>query len=313
MKTDVWVITEGMAGTENPCVAVAEALGMPSSTIRLSLIQPWKTLSPYLSHEQGFTFRPALSPPWPKILITSGRKSLAAARYIKRKSGGQTLTVHIQDPRIRAPFLDLIAVPAHDQRRGENVIVTDGAPCRITKSTLEKACAEFPHLQTLPGPRIAVLIGGKSHTHDLPPETMRQIATGLSGLNGGLMITTSRRTGNENIQILKETLKGKPAEIFTGDGKNPYLGFLAWADMILVTSDSVSMISDACTTGTPVYAIPLPGGSAKFNRLYKHLESKGVLRLLPGVRFGNLAHFNYTPLNDAEMVASAIKKLLEKT
>ena len=34
---------------------------------------------------------------------------------------------------------------------------------------------------------------------------------------------------------------------------NPYAGLLGWADRLVVTPDSVNMISEACATGKPVY------------------------------------------------------------
>ncbi|MEZ5919300.1 MAG: ELM1/GtrOC1 family putative glycosyltransferase [Alphaproteobacteria bacterium] len=96
---------------------------------RIALRQPWKSLSPWLNYECARTFIPALEPPWPDLLIASGRKSIAASRYIRKMSGGKTLTVQIQDPRTNPAQFDL-AVPAHDPTRGENVLVTTASPNR---------------------------------------------------------------------------------------------------------------------------------------------------------------------------------------
>jgi len=32
-------------------------------------------------------------------------------------------------------------------------------------------------------------------------------------------------------------------------GPNPHMGHLAWADAFVITADSVSMLSEACSTG----------------------------------------------------------------
>jgi mitochondrial fission protein ELM1 len=106
-----WIITEGLAGTENQCLGVAEALGVTPEIKRVSLKQPWKLLSPYLGFEKAASFAPPLCGPWPDLLIASGRKSIAASRYIKKASGGKTFTVQIQDPRISLAHFDLVAVP----------------------------------------------------------------------------------------------------------------------------------------------------------------------------------------------------------
>src|SRR5690606_5376455 len=138
-----WIITEGMAGTENQCLGVAEAMGVEPVVKRIGLRQPWKTLSPYLGCEIALSFTEKLEAPWPDILLASGRKSIAASRYIKRKSGGRTFSVQIQDPRISPDQFDLVAVPEHDPTRGDNVITTVAAANRLTLQKLEKAKTDF--------------------------------------------------------------------------------------------------------------------------------------------------------------------------
>ncbi len=295
-----WVVSEGIAGTENQCIAVAEALGVSFEIKRITLREPWKSLSPYLGFEQAWSFSPALCPPWPDLVIASGRKSIAASRYIKRASGGKAFTLQIQDPRIDPAAFDLVAVPYHDPTRGENVIVTDAAPNRITPEKLIGARDSFPELSALPAPRIAVLIGGSSKAYTLTPEIMRKLCAQLGDVNGSLMITPSRRTGADNVKILKDSLPG--AYIYDGNGDNPYFAMLALADIILVTADSTSMISDACSTGKPVYMIGLEGGHPRIDALHNHLIDLGVLR-----RFdGDLETYSYEALQDAQKIAQAI-------
>jgi mitochondrial fission protein ELM1 len=118
---------------------------------------------PLLGFECSSTFSEPLNPPWPDILITSGRKSIAVSRYIKKKSQGKTFTVHIQDPRINPKQFDMVAVPQHDPTRGENVFVTIATPNKITDEKLALAKDEFAHLfDKINSPRIAVLIGGST-------------------------------------------------------------------------------------------------------------------------------------------------------
>lgn len=302
-----WVVGEGIAGTENQCIAVAQALGCDFVVKRIALREPWKALSPYLGFEQAWSFAPRLEGPWPDLVIAAGRKSIAASRYIKRMSGGKTFTVQIQDPRVSTSQFDLVAVPHHDPARGENVIVTDAAPNRVSVASGELRVASFPELAALPssphGPRIAVLLGGKSKAYDLDA---RAIAAQLSGLQGSLMITTSRRTGAENVAILREALPD--AYIYDGAGENPYFAMLSLADFILVSADSASMLSDACSTGKPVYMIPMKGGHRRIDALHKHLQDIGVMRVLGD---NDLEDYVYDPLNDAARIANAIEERLK--
>lgn len=312
--TSCWVVTEGMAGTENQCLGVAEAMGLMPVVKRIGLRQPWKTLSPFIGGEQGWTFTgDALKAPWPDLVISSGRKSIAAARYIRKKSGGKSFIVQIQDPRVKADIFDLVAVPAHDKMRGPQVIVTAATPNRITPQRLNDGRQDFAHiLRAVPNPRVAVLIGGNSKAYTFTPENMRKLAaqlTELDRLGYGLMITASRRTGDENMAILREALKNTKAYLWDGRGDNPYFGLLGWADYILVTADSASMISEAATTGKPVYVIPLEGGSAKFDRLHGTLLEKNVIRPFTG----QLQPYIYEPLQDAALIAGKIREKMGKS
>ncbi len=303
-----WVVTEGMAGTENQCLAVAEALELEPVVKRISLRQPWKTLSPWLGFERSRTFSPALEPPWPDLLLTSGRKSIAASLYIKRASGGKTFTVQIQDPRISPAQFDLVAVPAHDPARGKNVVITAAAPNRITLEKLEQARKEHPGLANLPSPRVAVLIGGNSKAYTLSTAVMDKLIADLKQLDAGLMITASRRTGEDNARRLQNAFQGDRHIFWDGQRDNPYFGYLAWADYILVTSDSVSMLSDAASTGKPTYMIPLEGGGARLQEFHENLKQKGILRIFDG----RLESWAYEPLDDAGIIARAIEKRIFK-
>ncbi len=298
-----WVVTEGIAGTENQCIGIAEALGVDPLVRRVRLRWPWSLLSPYLGLEQAWTFSPALEPPWPDLLIASGRKSVAAARYIKNKSGGKTYTAQIQDPRIRPDCFDLVAVPEHDRLRGANVMVTKATPNRISAERLAKAREQFDLFSSVKSPRVAVLIGGSSKAYRMGENLMRRLAGQLADLDAGLMITASRRTGEANRKILEQALAGKDAYIWDGTGDNPYFGLLGWADYILVTADSSSMLSEAASTGKPVYMIGLEGGSPKFERLHENLKRHGAVRVFSG----KLEEpWSYTPFKDAAEIAERI-------
>jgi len=311
MKT-CWIVTEGMAGTESQCLGVAEALGVMPVVKRINLRQPWKTLSPYLGFESPMTFTgDPLEKPWPDLLLASGRKAIAASRYIRKASGGKTFTVQIQDPRVSPAQFDLVAVPEHDPTRGDNVVVTCAAPNRVHAEKLEDARFEFEtRLGPLPQPRVAVMIGGNSNAYQMTHALTEELAKNLKSLakKHGLMVTASRRTGEENTEILRTALKHDNVYFWDGAGANPYFGFLAWADFILVTADSVSMLSEAATTGKPVYMIPLEGGTKRIDKFHNNLLEKGIIR-----RFGGkLEPYDYTPLNDAGLIAAEIRKRLEK-
>lgn len=298
----IWVVTEGLVGTENQCLGVAEALGMTPIVKRVGLRQPWKLLSPYLGFECSATFSEPLNPAWPDILITSGRKSIAVSRYIKKKSQGKTFTVHIQDPRINPKQFDMVVVPEHDPTRGENVFVTIATPNKMTDKKLTLAKEEFTHLfDKIDSPRIAVLIGGSTKRYHFTLDDTKKLVQKLLPLKN-MMITTSRRTGEENISYLKDTLSHH--YFWNGQSPNPYMGIVAWADIILVTSDSTSMISEAATTGKPVYVIPMKGMTKRQNQLVENLKKHGAVREFDGI----IQNWTYPTLSDSQDIATIIRK-----
>ena len=125
-----WVLTEGIAGTENQCLGLAEALGVTPVIKRVKLRFPWKQLSPWLDWGHKYALAKdsdPIAPPWPDLLISSGRKSVGIARYVRKASGGKTFVVQIQDPRVGPKPFDLVVLPQHDLTRGENVMVTRAA------------------------------------------------------------------------------------------------------------------------------------------------------------------------------------------
>lgn len=300
----LWIATEGLKGTENQCIGVAEALGIQPIIKKITLRHPWKLLSPYLGLESTLTFSEPLTSPWPDILIASGRKSIAASRYIKKHSKGKTFTIQIQDPRVNPKQFDLVAVPEHDPTRGENVIVTVATPNRITAEKLEEAKTEFaPLFSHLTYKRVATLIGGSTKRHKFTNDEAQALAEKLSPLSG-LMITTSRRTGDEATAILKDKLNKPDNYFYDGTSPNPYMAMLATADVILVTADSTSMISEAATTGKPVYVIPMQGLTQRQQHLIDNLKKFGAVRDFEG----KIEHWTYPKLADSAFVAHQIRQ-----
>jgi len=220
--------------------------------------------------------------------------------------------VQLQDPKCPARLFDLVCVPQHDSLRGDNVIVTQGALNRITPNKLAQAAADFKdRLDHLPHPRVAVLIGGNSRTHRMTPSLAGDLAEQLEQLvrehGAGLMITASRRTGEENAGILKTRLDGlENIAWWDGTGENPYFAYLGTADYIVVTNDSVSMLSEAAATGKPVYVCALEGGSERFDRFHKSLDATGITRPFTGT----LTPWSYTPPDDMQRVVAAVTEKL---
>jgi mitochondrial fission protein ELM1 len=311
-----WAVTDGKAGTETQCLGLAQALGLDPTVKRIQLRPPWRQTSPYFRFGNRLAISPngdAIAPPWPDLLIAAGRQSVAASLAVRDASRGRTFRIQLQSPGINPDHFDIVVVPRHDRLRGPNVLTTLGALHRVTPEAIAVAGAHFgPRLNRLQRPRVAVLIGGTSKTHRMSPAAAERLASELACLaterGAGLMITVSRRTGAENESLLRRRLAALPSmEFWDGSGENPYLGYLASADFILVTNDSVSMPCEAAATGKPIYILPLEGGSAKFERFHAQLGEAGIARPFSGL----LENWTYPPLNEAARIATEVRKRLD--
>jgi uncharacterized protein len=308
----VWAMHDGRVGIANQVIGLTEAVGLPFVEKRCLVRFPWTILPPALWSDPARALAPdsdKLTPPWPDLLITCGRVCAAAGIAVKRASDGRTFLVQIQDPRIGRRDFDLMVVPAHDPARGDKVLVTNGAVHRVTPARLAEAEQLFAAAYAnLPHPRIAVLIGGQNRVYRFGLEPLSIIADQIAALarrhGASLLVTPSRRTGKAGEDLLRERFAGLPAEIWDGSGENPYFAYLALADAILVTEDSVSMVTEATATGKPVHVISLAGGSRKFREFHRQMNEAGITRRFTGA----LEAWRYLPPNDTALAAAEIRR-----
>ena len=313
-----WVVSDGKPGMENQCLGLAEAVGLPVTIKRIRPRAPWRWLPPWLWPTPLVALAAdgdQLAPPWPRLVIASGRMSVAPCAAIRRRSGGATFAVQIQSPGAPASWFDLVVVPSHDRLRGGNVVATRGALHRVTADRLRRAADEFAaDVAALPRPLVAVLVGGDNGVYRMGAEQARDLGQHLRALTrsgAGLAVTPSRRTGADNERILRDALAGQPAVIWDGRNANPYFGYLGLADAIVVTCDSVSMVSEAVSTGKPVFLFDLPGGSNKFRAFHAGFRADGFTRpLADALASGALEPWSYAPPDDTAMVAAEVLRRL---
>ena len=169
LKDATWIITDGRAGMLNQCLGLAEAVGLPIESRIVKPVWPWTLLPvtlwpfPFLSLGSDST---RFEPPWPRLAIGCGWRSIPFLIEIKRRSDNRTMTVQLQDPRVPTDVFDLVVPPEHDGLTGDNVVPIIGSPNRINAANLETAARRWQALvQAYPSPRIAVLVGGRSKAH----------------------------------------------------------------------------------------------------------------------------------------------------
>jgi mitochondrial fission protein ELM1 len=288
-----WTLTEGHVGMETQTRALATALGCEVE-VKRAVPPRWGGL-PTLLWPAPLTVAnlagAVLEPPWPDILITCGRRSVAPALAVKRasrKSGGPaTYLIHIQNPRVPLKRFDAVVVPAHDGVVGDNVVQCLGSVHGLTVARLaSEAEAERARFAHLARPLVTVLVGGPSRAYDIGAGEIVALADRLRALQTatgcGLAVMPSRRTGLANVALLRTRLEGTGAYVWDGVENNPHLALIGLADALIVTCDSVNMTCEAAASGKPVYVAMYPGSSARFDAVHAAMRTRGHTRPFDG-------------------------------
>lgn len=321
----VWALVDDRPGNNTQVLGVAEALNWQTQEkpvrytgfARLPNILRRATLAGVSEIS-----RSSFSPPWPDLVIAAGRRSAPVARWIKNQSGGKTRLVQLMFPgRSGAKDFDLIMVPKHDGNKDvqnwSNVLPIVGAPTRINSALLETEAARWrDRFDALPRPYVAFIVGGAIKNRKVSPQRAdilgKQVAAVAKASGGSVLLTTSRRTGYDVEQVLLAAIPEPRSDFLWGDeGENPYFGYLALADAIVVTGDSITMCAEACATESPVYIAESMGPvSPKHARFHQELYDHGYARPLSDTEGGVLTDWSHAPLTPATEVAESVKRLL---
>ncbi|NKE47954.1 hypothetical protein HB662_24465 [Roseomonas frigidaquae] len=299
-EAPVWVLADPRAGTAAQALGIAERLPVAHRVVPLEW-GAWARLPLPLPTLAGLTpaTRAAFQPPWPRLVISAGRRAGPVARWLGAR-GARTVNCMRAFGRF-----DLSIIGRHDRpRAAPDVLPILGAAHRVTAAKLAASRTEWATLAALPGPRVALLLGGPVRGEGLAPGLAAALGAQVAGFAGSVMASASRRTGAAATDALAQSLTAVPHHLhrWGGDGENPYLGFLAWADLVVVSGDSVSMLSEALMTAAPVFVASLGDEGPRHRALHESLYAAGQARPLAQAP----APFNRPALDEVGRVAAEI-------
>uniref|UniRef100_A0A5B6ZND0 Mitochondrial fission protein ELM1 n=1 Tax=Davidia involucrata TaxID=16924 RepID=A0A5B6ZND0_DAVIN len=273
----------------------------------------------------------------PLLVVACGRDTISVASSIKRLASENVFVVQIQHPRSHLNRFDMVITPHHDYyplttdaqeqvprflRRwitpreppDQHVALTVGALHQIDSAALRSAASAWhDEFAPLPKPLLVVNIGGPASHCRYGAELVKQLTASLHNVLvscGSVRISFSKRTPEKVCNIVLKELGNHPKiYIWDGEEPNPHMGHLAWADAFVVTADSVSMLSEACSTGKPVYVIGAEHCTWKFVEFHKVLRERGLVRPFTGLE--NMSEsWSYPPLNDTAEAANRVHEAL---
>ena len=313
LKPKALLLTEGYHGMISQVEGLAKALNadFQHKIVRLNWL--WNYIPPKLSpvsrlilkDEQYITENEKFD-----LVISCGRKSVIPSIFIKKKNK-KIFTIHIQNPKVRFNNFDLIVAPEHDELKGENIITSKGAIHYITRLEIEKARSYL--LDKIQNEKIVSLIlGGPNKYYNFSNEELtnifREIKSSFISQGYKAIIIPSMRTPKRIIDLaINEFLTD--GFVVNSVDKQAYLSSLAIANSIVVTCDSTSMISEAATSGKPIFVAHMQPkrNNYRFKRFYKLFGELGVIKNL-GEKVEN---WTYDSFNEAERIAAIINSRLK--
>ncbi|MEM1092545.1 MAG: mitochondrial fission ELM1 family protein [Pseudomonadota bacterium] len=330
MQADCWIVTDGARGNEKQCLALAHYLRTAGPLqapaprrFRIALRQPWDALAPRLVGGVKHALKPVttvepdrwqkdlrdlLQSPLPRVVLSCGRRAALASRMLRARSRGALCTVQILNPRVDPAAFSWVVCPHHDRLTGANVLRTEGALHEVDDAYLATAREDWPQFESLTTPRVAVLIGASNGAYTIDQAYLSRLLAGAAKLAeaGSLLVTTSRRTPLELRRFAAAWLAEQCPDrhFFFSDQpgeRNPYPGLLAYADRIVVSSDSVNMVSEALGTGCPVHSLQTETKNERFALFAERLVSSGRLLSLD-----DTSQPSYEPLRETAAVAERI-------
>ncbi|MFH1878852.1 MAG: ELM1/GtrOC1 family putative glycosyltransferase [Candidatus Omnitrophota bacterium] len=228
------------------------------------------------------------------VIISCGSSLFGVNKMLKMENNARNVSV-LDPGRLNRRAFNLVIMPRHDGRGGgaeaENAAVTDLAPNLITPERLKEVRDNNRDL-TAGKKCIGVLFGGDNacfaFTEAFAGRIMDAIKKACAEMNGKYFVTTSRRTpGDVDAFMERSSVKDPMCLKFVSGIKDKDPGtvenLLAVSDVIAVSGESISMVSEAVSSGKPVLVF-MPdkktGRETKYEKFAASLSGRGFVRIV---------------------------------
>lgn len=269
IKDKIWILKDDRPGTMSQSLGLAEELGfeyeiidisygffsfLPNNFFQKSLIRLDKKSKEKL---QKINYLPS-------YIICAGRRAASIALFLKEKSKNKSKVIQIMNPNINFDYFDFVILPKHDKIskniKTKSLVRSVGSLTKTNPKLIKKESEKFaPWFENIKGKKIALMLGGSSKNTTFSSYSAIKLAKQASqianNMKASLLVLTSPRTGRQMTKIFKNNLdcNYKFFDFLDSKNDNPYLAILGISDFFIVTGDSVSMISECCSTKKPVY------------------------------------------------------------
>jgi len=312
-KLKALLLTEGMHGMISQVEGMAKALNIEFSHKIVRLSFPWNLVPPKFTPISEIILKDKIyltENETPDLIISCGRKSVIPSIILKKKNQ-KIFTIHIQDPKVNLKNFDAVIAPEHDSLNGDNVFVSKGAIHYITESEINKA---KPYLMDKVKSKkiVALILGGPNKYYNFDKyqliKIFNMIKSNFISRDYQVIVIPSMRTPKISIELAMKEL-GACGHVVNSVDKQAYLSAYALATYVIVTCDSTSMISEAATSGKPIFVAHMKAkrNDYRFKKFFELFKKMGITRDLGE----KVETWTYNKHNEAERIANSIKSKIK--
>ena len=312
-KKKALLLTEGMHGMISQVEGMAKALNAVYSHKIVRLSFPWNLIPPKFTPISQIILKDKIyitENEIPDIIISCGRKSVIPSIFLKKKNS-KVFTIHIQDPKVSFKNFDAIVAPEHDNLKGENIYTSKGAIHYITELEISKA-KEYLSEKIKSEKIVSLILGGPNKYYSFSADQIINIFSQIKSIfiSDGykVIIIPSMRTPKKIIDLAAKEM-GSCGHVVTKIDKQAYLSAYALANYVIVTCDSTSMISEAATSGKPIFVAHMKAkkNNYRFKRFFELFKQMGITKDLGE----KVESWTYNKHNEAQRIALELKNKIK--
>jgi len=312
-KLKALLLTEGMHGMISQVEGMAKALNAEYSHKIVRLSFPWTLIPPKLTPISEIVFKDKIyltKNDNIDLVISCGRKSVIPSIYLKKKNPN-LLTIHVQDPKVSLKNFDLIIAPEHDNLKGNNVYNSKGAIHYITESEINNAKSYLKN-KINSEKIVSLILGGPNKYYNFDENQLldifNQIKSNFISKGYKVIVIPSMRTPKSSIELATKEMS-RFGYVVNNVDKQAYLSAYALANYVIVTCDSTSMISEAATSGKPIYVAHMKPkkNDYRFKKFFNLFKEMGIIRDLGE----KVETWSYNKHNEAQRIAIEIKNKIK--
>ena len=312
-KLKALLLTEGMHGMISQVEGMAKALNAEYSHKIVRLSFPWNLIPPKFTPISQIVLKDKIyitENEIPDLIISCGRKSVVPSIFLKGKNS-KIFTIHIQDPKVNLKNFDAIVAPEHDNLKGDNVYNSKGAIHYITEQEISKA-KQYLNDKIKSEKIVSLILGGPNKYYSFSSDQITNIFSQIKSIfvSDGykVIIIPSMRTPKEIIDLAAKEMRSC-GHVVTKIDKQAYLSAYALANYVIVTCDSTSMISEAATSGKPIFVAHMKTkkNNYRFKKFFELFKQMGITRDLGE----KVESWTYNKHNEAQRIALELKNKIK--